>query len=159
VRGLFGFARNYRFVPEPGPVGASVDPLGEAFGASVFPDGFMVLFGVADEPLPMPVVPDVPVPVPTAPPVVDGLELMPVPAEPPAAEPAPPPLCAKTTVLDSANAVARAIVVSFIGCFLSACCELKQLAAHAQCSQPFCRGHDLKRHLLERGTAAARSAS
>ncbi len=69
----------------------------------------------------MPVVPDVPVPVPTAPPVVDGLELMPVPAEPPAAEPAlePPPLCAKTTVLDSANAVAKAIVVSFIGCFLS----------------------------------------
>jgi hypothetical protein len=90
----------------------------------------MVLLGLAVEPFPMPVVPEVPVPV--VPPVVDGLALMPVP-ELPAADPAPelPPLCAKANVLDSANAVARAIVVSFIGCFLSAQREPKQLATDA----------------------------
>jgi hypothetical protein len=73
------FALFYRLGLEPGPVGASVDPLGEAFGASVFPEGFAVLPGLADEPFPIPVVPEVPVPV--VPLVVDGLLLMPVPAE------------------------------------------------------------------------------
>ena len=34
--------------PEPGPVGVNVDPLGEALGARVFPEGFPTL-GVGPE--------------------------------------------------------------------------------------------------------------
>jgi hypothetical protein len=109
---------NYLLSPEPGPVGVSVDPLGEALGPSVFPDGFIVLFGPpADAPLafPMPVVP------PVLPPLIDEPPVVPLAAAPPAAEPPPaelPLLCANANVLDSANAVAKAMVVSFIGWFL-----------------------------------------
>jgi hypothetical protein len=91
--------------PEPEPVGVSVDPLGEALGPRVFPDGLWVLFGEVT------VVPAFPVVVP--------FDVEPV-ALPVAAEPAevPPPLdeappaCASAKVLESANAVANAIVVS-----------------------------------------------
>src|ERR1700709_1955989 len=34
---------NYLARPEPGPVGVNVDPLGDALGASVLPEGFMEL--------------------------------------------------------------------------------------------------------------------
>ena len=71
---------------EPGPVGASVDPLGDVLGETVLPEGFMVVLGLVVELVPMPVVPE---PTPLVPPVVDGL-LMPVPADEPA-EPAPAP--------------------------------------------------------------------
>ena len=47
---------HYRLRPEPGPVGANVDPLGEPVGASVFPEGFMVLLGPLRLPLAIPVV-------------------------------------------------------------------------------------------------------
>src|SRR5260370_8561653 len=71
----------YLPIPEPGPVGVSVDPLGEALGPSVLPDGLWVLFGLAgplaDEPAVLPVVPVVHEPV-----------LLPVPlAELPPAQP------------------------------------------------------------------------
>lgn len=40
--------RLYLRSPEPGPVGVNVDPLGEALGARVFPEGFPTL-GVGPE--------------------------------------------------------------------------------------------------------------
>jgi hypothetical protein len=83
-------------------------------GASVFPDGFLGLFGlctvepVLPDPTPVvPVVPPVAVPVPL--PLIDA-----PPVEPPVEPPAAPPACASANVLDSANAVARAMVVSFM---------------------------------------------
>jgi hypothetical protein len=87
-------------------VGVSVDPLGEALGPSVLPDGLWVLFGLAGavvvEPAVLPVVP-----------VVDEPVVVPVPvAELPPAEPVP--LCASAKVPESANAAANAIVVSFM---------------------------------------------
>lgn len=52
----FAFIPVYRLRPEPGPVGARVDPLGEGPGASEFPDGFMVLFaGLLTAPVRLPV--------------------------------------------------------------------------------------------------------
>jgi hypothetical protein len=107
----------YRLRPEPGPVGVNVDPLGEPEGASVFPDGFVVVLG--------------PVRALLARPVVDPggcvIELLftdepgvaPVAAEPPVPELPPdiPPLlllCASATVLESASAPANAIVMSFM---------------------------------------------
>ena len=95
-------------MPEPGPVGVSVEPLGEAFGPSVLPEGLAVLFGYPMVPL----VPELPVVPPTEEPVV-----VPPAAEPPALPPAEPPedpLCANANVPESAKAVASAIVVSFI---------------------------------------------
>jgi hypothetical protein len=114
--GLFfhHFSRQLRVIylpmPEPGPVGVNVDPLGEPLGASVFPDG-LVLLG--------PTRPEFaePVDVPAVPPVVFPLDDEPVvvppvtepPAEPPPA--VPPLLCAIANVLVSASAPANAIVV------------------------------------------------
>ena len=88
-------------------------------GASVFPDGFMGLFGfcvavplLVPVPDPIPVVP--PVVVPVVLPLIEAPPVVELPAEPPAA----PPACASANVLDSANAVARAMVVSFMAMFL-----------------------------------------
>jgi hypothetical protein len=39
-------------MPEPGPVGVKVDPLGEPLGASVFPDGFVAVLGALVPPGP-----------------------------------------------------------------------------------------------------------
>ncbi|WP_167558630.1 hypothetical protein [Bradyrhizobium canariense] len=106
----------YLLRPEPGPVGVSVDPLGDALGPSVFPDGFIVLFGPpAEAPLvfPMPVVPPVVLPF-TDEPVVIPLDVEP-PAEVPAELPVP---WANANVLESAKAVAKAMVVSFMSWFL-----------------------------------------
>jgi hypothetical protein len=101
-------------VPEPGPVGVNVDPLGEPLGASVLPEGFVVVFGPVREPDDMPVV------------VPGGFDsellfmepvVAPVAAEPPALEPAPdvPPVpWASANELESANAPANAMVVSFM---------------------------------------------
>ena len=63
-------------------------------------------------PDPNPVVP--PVVVPVALPLIEAPPVVELPAEPPAA----PPACASANVLDSANAVARAMVVSFMAIFL-----------------------------------------
>jgi hypothetical protein len=63
----------------------------------------------------MPVVPPV-APAPTDEPLLVPLAAVPPAAEPPPAE--PPLLCASANVLDSANAVAKAIVVNFMGWFL-----------------------------------------
>jgi hypothetical protein len=105
--------------PEPGPVGVKVDPLGEPFGASVLPEGFLTALG----PVAMPLVAEPVVPperVPLAPmdePVVVPTELPPLMEEPPPAEP-PPLVCAIANVLVSASAPANAIVVSFMAIFL-----------------------------------------
>ncbi|MDB5606288.1 MAG: hypothetical protein JWP25_3188 [Bradyrhizobium sp.] len=89
-----------------------MDPLGEPLGPSVLPDGFMVLFG----PVVAPMFPD-PVVRPVVLPFVDEPVVVPLAAEPPAVELPPaelPLLCASANVLDSAKAVARAMVVSFM---------------------------------------------
>ena|ERR1700754_1504827 len=105
MRGFF----SYRLVPEPGPVGVNVEPLGEEFGPSVLPEGLAVLFGYETAP-----------PAPELPVVVPPIEepvVVPLAAEPPALPPAEPPedsLCAKANVLESAKAAASAIVFSFI---------------------------------------------
>jgi hypothetical protein len=105
------FSSVYLPMPDPGPVGANVDPLGEALGPSVLPDGLWVLFGLAGprglEPGALPVVV----------PLVDEPVVVPLAAGLPAAElpPAEPvPLCASANVLESANAAASAIVASFM---------------------------------------------
>jgi hypothetical protein len=94
-------------------VGVSVDPLGEALGPRVLPEGLWVLFGEVT------VAPAFPVVVP----FIDEPVVLPVAAEPPAGEPAPvepaaeaPALCASAQVLESASAVAvaNAIVLSFM---------------------------------------------
>ena len=86
-------------------MGVNVDPLGEALGPSVLPDGLWVLFGlttgaVVVEPAVLPVV--VPfVDEPVTPPVAD----------PPAAElPPAEPLCATAKPLESANAAANRLL-------------------------------------------------
>jgi hypothetical protein len=114
----------YRLRPEPAPDGPNVDPLGDAFGPSEFPDGLMVLFGaVVVAPPRLPEL--LPAPMPVVPPVVVPA-LLPLTDEPPAPElapAAPPPACANANVLDSDNTVARAIVVIFIvssSCVMSA---------------------------------------
>ncbi len=95
----------YLPMPEPGPVGANVDPLGEALGPSAFPEGLWVLFGLAG---PRVVEPAVPVVVPM---LDDPAVPVPVTELPPAE---PVPLCANANVLESANAAASAIVASFM---------------------------------------------
>ncbi len=101
-------------MPEPGPVGVKVEPLGEPLGDSVLPDGFVVVFGPVERPAVVE-----PGALPVVLPLTDEPAVEPVAAEPPAAEPAPaaPPLWANANVLERANAPANAIVVSFIGCF------------------------------------------
>ena len=95
-------------MPEPGPVGVNVEPLGEEFGPSVLPEGLAVLVGL----LTVPPAPELPVVVP----LMEEPVVVPLAAEPPAVElpPAEPPLCASAKVLESAKAVASAIVDSFI---------------------------------------------
>jgi hypothetical protein len=107
----------YLLRPEPGPVGASVDPLGEVLGARVFPEGFMegfVLVLPLGEVVPavedLVPIPTVPLPVPLIDEPVAVLPAAPV-AEPPVELPL---LCAKARVLDSARAPASAIVVNFM---------------------------------------------
>jgi hypothetical protein len=88
----------YLLSPDPGPVGVNVDPLGEAFGPRVLPDGLWVLFGlVIGAPVTVPVVEE---------PVV--LRLAAIPAA------VPWPLCATAKELVSASAVANEIVLSFM---------------------------------------------
>lgn len=103
--------------PDPGPEGASVDPLGEALGPRLFPDGLWVLFGAVTE------APELPVVVPLVVPVVEPLA-----AEPPAAELPPallpavaPPACASAKVLVIASAPANASVESFMVVSLVMC--------------------------------------
>jgi hypothetical protein len=104
--------------PEPGPVGVKVDPLGELFGESVLPEGFLTLLEPVAIPLVAePVVPPVraplaPVPI-EPPPLTEGLP----PPETPPADP-PPLVCAIANVLESASVAANAIVVSFMTIFL-----------------------------------------
>jgi hypothetical protein len=98
--------------PEPGPVGVSVDPLGEEPAPMVLPDGLVVVVEPGaverDAPEPVVVLPEVPMPVP----LTDEPVLAPPDAEPAPAE--PPPLCASANVLVSARAVASAIVETFM---------------------------------------------
>ncbi len=97
---LLSFYSSYLLRPEPAPVGANVDPLGEALGAKEFPEGFLVLF--------VPIL-ELPVVVPVAEPVLaPGLAGAELPTDVPA------PVCASANVLESANAVASAMVVSFM---------------------------------------------
>jgi hypothetical protein len=87
--------------PEPGPVGVNVDPLGERLGRRVFPEAFLALVGAVE-----PVVPDMPPVVftdePVVLPLISGMGV--------------PVVCASANVLESAKAVASAIVVSFMSC-------------------------------------------
>jgi hypothetical protein len=97
-------------------VGVRVDPLGDALGPSVLPDGLWALPGpvagaVAGDPAVLPVV--VPLVVgPAGVPLAAGELPVPV-AELPPAEPLPAP-CASAKVPESANAAANAIVASFM---------------------------------------------
>jgi hypothetical protein len=99
--------------PDPGPVGVTVDPLGEPLGASVFPDGFMVVLEPPVVPLVRPTVEPggLLIEFPVADEPVLGATELPAPEVPP---PAPPLLCASANVLESASAPANAIVVSFM---------------------------------------------
>jgi hypothetical protein len=103
-------------MPEPGPVGATVDPLGEELGASELPEGF-IAFGLLTAGLV--------VVVPVALPVVPRVEEPVVPLMEPAGGALPEPevplllLCARATVLESASAPANAMVTSFMVVFLS----------------------------------------
>jgi hypothetical protein len=106
-------------VPEPGPVGVRVEPLGEEFGPSVLPDGLIVLFGLAPAPvvlpsMELPVVVELPAVPPAAelPPAVPAA--LPLPAEPPPAPPPPPPPCASAKVEPRAKIEASATVLSFM---------------------------------------------
>jgi hypothetical protein len=96
-------------MPEPGPLGVSVDPLGEAPAPTELPDGFILLFGPVAGAVERAVLPVVP-------PLTDGL-VVPLAAGLPTEEPAPAepvPLCASANVLDSARAEASAMVESFM---------------------------------------------
>jgi hypothetical protein len=75
--------------PEPGPVGVSVDPLGDGLGPRVLPEGFMVLpgAGVFVVVIPDPVV----VPVVGEPGVVPLIVALPAAPEEPVALPGVPP--------------------------------------------------------------------
>jgi prepilin-type processing-associated H-X9-DG protein len=93
--------------PEPAPVGANVDPLGLRMGARVFPEGFPTL-----GPGTAPVVPGV---------LHVGVLFTDEPTDGATDEPTdgattdpPPKVCASASVLVRANAVASAIVVSFM---------------------------------------------
>lgn len=102
-------------MPEPGPVGVNVDPLGEPLGASVLPEGFVVVFGPVRVPDDMPVVE--PGGFDSELLFMDEPVVAPVAVEPPALEPAPEVpalLWASANVLESANAPANAMVVSFM---------------------------------------------
>jgi hypothetical protein len=104
----------YLLRPEPGPVGVSVDPLGEDPAPMVLPDGFRVVLepgAVERDMAPAPAA------LPVVVPVVDGLVTAPPLVAPPAAEPAPvepTPLCASANEPDIARAVASAIVEIFM---------------------------------------------
>jgi len=99
---VFGFA--YLPMPEPGPVGVSVDPLGEAPAPIVLPEGFKLVFGpVAVGRAVLPVVPL----------VIDEPAVVPLGAGLPTAElPAAGllPVWARANVLDNARAEASAMV-------------------------------------------------
>jgi hypothetical protein len=101
-------------MPEPGPVGVNVDPLGEPLGASVFPDGFVLVLGPVLRLIPV----VEPGGLPIAFPLTDEPVVVPVVAEPPVVELPPdiPPLllCASANVLESASAPANANVASFM---------------------------------------------
>ena len=107
--------------PEPDPVGVNVDPLGEPLGASVFPDGFMVLL---EPPVVRPTVEPGGLAMPgpfTDDPVLGATEL-PAPDVPADVPPALLPLlCASANVLESASAPANAIVMSFMVVSLVVC--------------------------------------
>jgi hypothetical protein len=105
---LFG----YLLKPDPGPVGVNVDPLGDAFGPMVLPDGFLAVSG------PVVLLPLMPVVVLGVLFIVEPALEFPPPAPAPAPPaPAPPPACASANVLESANAQASTIVLSFMDCF------------------------------------------
>jgi hypothetical protein len=91
-------------------VGVNVDPLGDRLGRRVFPEAFLALLGLVE-----PVEPDMlPVVFIDELPVVFIDEPVVVPLIPVVAPPAL--LCASANVLESAKAVASAIVVSFMSC-------------------------------------------
>jgi hypothetical protein len=105
----------YRPVVEPGPVGESVEPLGEGL-MSVFPDGFTPLLRPAAALPASLLMPVVPVPLPAVVPVVEDPVAAPA-AVPPVPElpPAPlPPACAKAKLLVNDSATANPIVASFM---------------------------------------------
>jgi hypothetical protein len=87
-------------------VGVNVDPLGEPLGISVFPEAFLGPLGAMEPVVPDPVVfIDEPVVVPLIPVVGIPVPLVGTPA-----------VCASASVLESAKAVASAIVVRFMSC-------------------------------------------
>ena len=93
--------------------GETVDPLGDVF-MLLLPEGFNELVA-PDWALPAVLVPLIPVVAlpPPADPLADPAPAAPAPAAPPAPPP-PPPAWAKANVLDSANAVAKMVVLIFM---------------------------------------------
>jgi hypothetical protein len=115
----FLFSAYHLPVGEPGPAGASVEPLGEGL-RWVFPDGFTALFRPAaalPASLLMPVLGLVPVALPVVVPPVEDPAVAPPVAVPPVPEPPPaePPLdCANAKLLVKTSAVANPSVASFM---------------------------------------------
>jgi hypothetical protein len=109
-------------------VGVNVDPLGEPLGISVFPEAFLGPLGAIE-----PVVPDRAIPDP----VVFIDEPVVVPLVPIVGPPVPvvgtPVVCASANVLESAKAVASAIVVRFMSC---PCCRFDRRQPHRQFAVP-----------------------
>jgi hypothetical protein len=92
--------------PEPGPVGVSVDPLGEPLGASALPDGFVVLPEMPLlAPVAMPVVEPGGFPVGT--PFVMEPVVVPVVPEPVAVEPVVDPPCGASASHATATALCK----------------------------------------------------
>jgi hypothetical protein len=104
--------------PEPDPLGASLEPLGDELGPTVLPDGFMLVLDPLLDPGVVPV--ELPLPLnvlplePVVPELMPAEPPAPAPVPPPAPPPVPPPACASANVLDSANAVVNAIVLNFM---------------------------------------------
>jgi hypothetical protein len=114
-------------------VGVKVDPLGEALGASVLPEGFMVVVpGLVDAlPVVVPVVGE-----PLGLPLIAGLPVPPPAAEPGA--PTPPLVCASANVLESASAPANAIVMIFM--IVSLVDDQDKITGNGLCSENSRRG-------------------
>ena len=100
----------FRFIPEPEPFGVEVDPFGEGLGLRVLPDGLIGVLAPIFPPgvVALPVVVLEPL-VPVAP--------APVPALPPAAEPAANAIEELKARTDANAIVASFMIVSLVDCY------------------------------------------
>jgi hypothetical protein len=125
-------------------VGVKVDPLGEALGASVLPEGFMGLGAVVELVGALPVV----VPLVGEPLVVPLMAGLPVPPAEGLAAPAPLLVCASASVLESASAPANAIVMIFM--IVSLVDGREKITGNNLCSRNRKRGSHRSRNRIPR---------